>query len=90
MNGRNPITPAYSYYALALLTLINVVNYLERNAIFALFEPLKRDLNLTDSHLGWLGSAYVLVFSVAALPVGVMSDLRSRSGCSRTSARARR
>lgn len=79
MNGRNPITPAYSYYALALLTLINVVNYLERNAIFALFEPLKRDLNLTDAHLGWLGSAYVLVFSVAALPVGVLSDLRSRT-----------
>ncbi len=79
MTGRPTITPAYSYYALALLTLINVVNYLERNAIFALFEPIKRDLNLTDSHLGWLGSAYVLVFSVAALPVGVMSDLRSRT-----------
>ncbi|HEX9166784.1 MAG TPA: MFS transporter [Gemmatimonadales bacterium] len=79
MTGRPRITPAYSYYALALLTLINVVNYLERNAIFALFEPIKRDLNLTDAHLGWLGSAYVLVFSVAALPVGVMSDLRSRT-----------
>ena len=79
MTGRPRITPAYSYYALALLTLINVVNYLERNAIFALFEPIKRDLNLTDSHLGWLGSAYVLVFSVAALPVGVLSDIRSRT-----------
>ena len=79
MTGRPRITPAYSYYALALLTLINVVNYLERNAIFALFEPIKRDLNLTDAHLGWLGSAYVLVFSLAALPVGVLSDIRSRT-----------
>ena len=33
---------------------------------------------LTDSQLGWLGSAYILVFSVAALPFGVLSDLRSR------------
>jgi MFS family permease len=74
-----PFSTRYSVYALGLLTLINVVNYLERNAIFALFEPIKRDLNLTDSHLGWLGSAYVLVFSVAALPVGVLSDIRSRT-----------
>jgi MFS family permease len=74
------ITRAYSSYALGLLTLINVVNYMERNVIFALFEPIKRDLHLTDAHLGWLGAAYVLVFSIAALPVGVLSDLRSRTG----------
>ena len=80
MNNAPQITRAYSSYALALLTLINVVNYMERNVIFALFEPIKRDLNLTDAHLGGLGAAYVLVFSIAALPVGVMSDLRSRTG----------
>ena len=34
--------------------------------------------SLTDSQLGWLGSAYILVFSVSALPFGVLSDLRSR------------
>ena len=80
MNQAPPFTRAYASYALGLLTLINVVNYMERNVIFALFEPIKRELNLTDSHLGWLGAAYVLVFSIAALPVGVMSDLRSRTG----------
>lgn len=72
-------TRAYSFYALGLLTVINIVNYLERNAIFALFEPLKRDLQLSDTHLGWLGTAYVLMFSLAALPTGVLSDLRSRT-----------
>ncbi len=69
---------AYSYYALGLLALINLLNYLDRNVIFALFEPIKRDLSLTDVQLGWLGSAYILVFSVAALPFGLMSDLGSR------------
>ena len=80
MNKAPHITRAYSSYALGLLTLINVVNYMERNVIFALFEPIKRELHLTDAHLGWLGAAYVLVFSIAALPVGVFSDLRSRTG----------
>lgn len=69
---------AYSWYALGLLAAINLLNYLDRNVIFALFDPIKRDLGLTDAQLGWLGSAYILVFSVAALPFGVISDLRSR------------
>jgi MFS family permease len=73
-----PPTRAYAWYALGLLTFINLLNYLDRNVIFALFEPIKAELALTDAQLGWLGSAYVLVFSLAALPFGVMSDLRSR------------
>lgn len=68
----------YSAYALGLLAFINVLNYLDRNVIFALFEPIKRDLLLTDTQLGWLASAYILVFSISALPFGVLSDLRSR------------
>jgi MFS family permease len=68
----------YAWYALGLLTFINLLNYLDRNVIFALFDPIKAELAITDAQLGWLGSAYVLVFSVAALPFGVLSDLRSR------------
>lgn len=73
-----PSAPARAWWALALLTFINLLNYLDRNVIFALFEPIKHDLSLTDAQLGWLGSAYILVFSVAALPFGVISDLKSR------------
>lgn len=69
---------AYAWYALSLLSFINLLNYLDRNVIFALFEPIKEALRISDAQLGWLGSAYVLVFSVAAVPFGVMSDLRSR------------
>ncbi len=33
---------------------------------------------MSDQQLGWLGSAYVIVLSVAALPLGVLGDLKSR------------
>ena len=45
-----------------------------------MFEPIKGDLDLTDAQLGWLGSAYIIVLSLAALPMGVIGDLRSRRG----------
>jgi len=68
----------YARYALALLALGNLLSYLDRNIIFALFEPIKRELLVTDQQLGWLGSAYAIVFSIAALFSGVLSDIISR------------
>jgi len=69
-------------------------HYTDRNVVFALFEPIKRELVLSDQQLGWLGSAYVIVLSLAALPLGVLGDLKSgarwiafASGCG---ARSRR
>ncbi len=63
---------------LGLLAFINLLSYVNRSVVFALFEPIKLELHLTDANLGWLASAYVLVFSLAALPFGMISDLRSR------------
>jgi MFS family permease len=70
----------YAWWALSLLALGNLLNYLHRNVIFALFEPIKLELGVTDQQLGWLGSAYAIVFSVAALLAGVLADLVSRRG----------
>jgi MFS family permease len=69
---------AYAWYALGLLTAINTFNYLDRNIIFVLFEPIKSELGLTDTQLGWLGSAYIIVFSAGAIPLGILADLKSR------------
>ena len=77
---RAPPTRRQAWYALGLLAFINLLNYLDRNVIFALFVPIKAELGLTDAQLGWLGSAYILVFSLAALPFGVLSDVKSRKG----------
>jgi MFS family permease len=73
-----PPARAYAVYVLVLLTLVNLLNYLDRNVVYAVFEPIKRDLQVSDAQLGWLGSAYVIVLSLAALPLGVIGDLRSR------------
>ena len=68
----------YRYYALGLLAVSNLLSFINRNIIFGLFDPIKAELAISDAQLGWLASAYVLVFSLAALPFGVLSDLRSR------------
>ena len=71
-------TRAYAWYALALLAVLKLLSYVNRNVIFALVPPIEFDLHLTDTHIGWVASAFVLLFSVAVFPFGVLSDLRSR------------
>ena len=59
---------------LLALTLINLLNYLDRQVIFPLFGSLKLEFGLTDFHLGILGTAFLLVQSIAGLPMGVLAD----------------
>lgn len=68
----------YLRYALGLLAFGNLLNYLDRNIILVLFEPIKHDLHITDTQLGWLGSSFAIAFALGALGAGVLSDLRSR------------
>jgi len=75
---RPALSSRYLWYALALLALGNLLNYLDRNIILALFEPIKDELDVSDTQLGWLGSSYAIAFALGALATGVLSDLRSR------------
>jgi MFS family permease len=68
----------YAAYVLGLLTLINLLNYLDRNVVFAVFEPVKQELHVSDQQLGWLGSAYIILLSLCSIPLGVLGDLKSR------------
>lgn len=72
------LTRGHAALALGLLTAVNLLSYLQRSVVFALFDPIKADLALTDAQLGLFASAYILVYSIAALPLGILGDLRSR------------
>jgi len=71
-------TRGHAALALGLLTAVNLLSYLQRSVVFALFDPIKADLGLNDAQLGLFASAYILVYSLAALPLGILGDLRSR------------
>jgi MFS family permease len=65
-------------YALAILTFINLFNYIDRWVLAAVAEAIKADLHLTDSHLGWLASGFIIVYSLASPVFGRLGDTRAR------------
>ena len=66
--------------ALAVLTLINLFNYLDRWIVAALAESMKHsELQLSDTQLGWLMTGFIVVYMVAAPLFGRLGDTRSRT-----------
>ncbi|MBI4160479.1 MAG: MFS transporter [Candidatus Yanofskybacteria bacterium] len=63
---------------LIVLTLINFLNYLDRQIIYPLFHLLKDDFNLSDFQLGFLGTFFMLTFSLTTVPLGILSDRFTR------------
>jgi MFS family permease len=62
-----------------LMFAINAVNYLDRLIVIAVGPALKADFNLQDSQIGILSSAFILVYTLAALPCGLLADRFSRT-----------
>ena len=66
---------------LALLLLAYIFNFLDRQILGILLEPIKADLEFTDSQLGILtGPAFALVYSLFGIPFALLADRSSRSG----------
>ena len=63
---------------LAVLTLVNLLNYLDRFIVSALVESLRADLWLTDTRLGWLMTGFIVVYMLASPVFGVLGDRRAR------------
>src|SRR5512146_2450633 len=62
-------------FVLAMLFIVNVFNFIDRQIPFILADSIKRDLRLTDALLGLLGGvAFAGVYSTMALPLARIAD----------------
>ena len=80
MKAGRPISLHYSRYALGLLLAVNLLNYIDRQVLFAVFPLIKIDLHLSDTALGFLGSAFMLSYLLIAPLFGWLGDHWSRTG----------
>src|SRR5579885_2227342 len=62
-----------------LLTAINFLNYLDRIIFVAVGPELKSAFHVDDAQVGATASAFLLVYTLAALPMGLLADRASRT-----------
>jgi predicted MFS family arabinose efflux permease len=67
------------YYVLAVLTLAYALNIADRFCISTLIEPIKHELQLSDSAVGYLtGVALALFYVTVGIPLAVAADKANR------------
>lgn len=69
-----------AWATVGLLWMAATLNYLDRQALFALFEPLRKDLGLSSWQLGLLSTAFLWIYGLFSPLGGYLADRFSRRG----------
>jgi predicted MFS family arabinose efflux permease len=69
----------YRWTVLVMLTLVYTFNFIDRQILVILQEPIKADLGLSDAQLGLLsGFSFALVYVTAGIPIAWLADRANR------------
>lgn len=72
-------SPAYAWYVVMVLVVAALLSYIDRFILGVLIEPIRHDLNITDTQVSLVaGSAFALFYGFMALPLGRLADYKNR------------
>jgi MFS family permease len=68
------VTRGQARYGLAILTLINLLNYLDRYIAAGMMPRIMEAFRIDKAAAGWLGSVFIIVYMLFAPAAGVLGD----------------
>jgi MFS family permease len=72
-------TPSARTYVLVMVTLVYVVNYLDRQILGILLPQIQKEFLLNDTQLGLVsGTAFAVIYATLGIPVSTLADRMSR------------
>jgi MFS family permease len=76
VEGGAEIGGPYANYVLAVLVLVYVFNFIDRNILSILANDIKADLQLGDAEIGFLyGTVFAVFYALFGIPLGRLADL---------------
>jgi MFS family permease len=72
-------SPRYRTYVLSMLVIVYIFNFLDRQIVTILAEPIKVDLGLSDTQIGLMtGLAFAIFYTVLGIPIARLADRANR------------
>lgn len=69
----------YAYLVLGVLLIVYILNYLDRQLVSILVEPIRKELGFSDTQLGLItGLVFAVFYSICGVPVAWMADRMNR------------
>lgn len=66
-------------FILLMMTLVYIVNYLDRNILAIVLPEIKKDFHLSDAALGFLsGTSFAITYATLAMPLAWIADRANR------------
>lgn len=73
-------SPAAGWYAVGILTIAYIFSFIDRTILALLVDPIKADLDLSDTQMGLLGGfAFAVFYTLMGLPIGWLADRKRRN-----------
>jgi MFS family permease len=70
-----PFSKAYSWYALGLLFVVYIFNFIDRQILGILAQPIKEELGLSDTQMGFMGGiAFAIFYTMLGVPIARLAD----------------
>ena len=75
-----PVSAGYRRYAIGLLFLVYTFNFLDRQIVTILAEPIKQELGIADWQLGLMtGTAFAIFYCTLGIPLARLAERRNRA-----------
>ena len=68
------MTRGYRWYVLGVMIAINFLNYADRYLPAGASPLIQKEFHLDDTQIGLIGSAFLLVYAISAVPFGYWAD----------------
>ena len=70
---------AYAHYVLAVLVIVYVFNFIDRNILSILSQEIQKDLGVSDAEMGFLyGTVFAVFYAVFGIPLARFADVYVR------------
>lgn len=81
--GRNleaagPKSSGYARYVFWIMFLISFLNYMDRNVLAGAAAVIASELGFGNDGIGYLATAFIFVYAIATIPLGVWADRAKR------------
>ncbi len=74
-----PVSQGYANYVLGVLFVVYVFNFVDRQVLSILIQPIQDDLGVSDTLMGLLaGVTFALFYTAAGIPIARLADTGSR------------
>jgi MFS family permease len=67
-----------TWWPLAILVAVNVLNFYDRQVAGAVVEPVRKEFLLSDTQIGLLNTLSLILYGLVGLPLGLLADKVSR------------